>query len=182
MSLNTQYSQLTLEITKQISKEEKKNGGIFITPNVIISKLFECIEKHITENNMTIKNILEPACGTCEIVNYCDKRFSDVTITAIELNDTIYNSICNLEFKNTTSVVHADFMKCSSLIKHDLIVTNPPYFVCKKGYSIPADYRKYIQGRANIFGLFIIHSLTMIKPNGLLAFIVPKSFLNSIYY
>ena len=182
MSLNTQYSQLTLEITKQISKEEKKNGGIFITPNVIISKLFECIEKHITENNMTIKNILEPACGTCEIVNYCDKRFSDVTITAIELNDTIYNSICNLEFKNTTSVVHADFMKCSSLIKHDLIVTNPPYFVCKKGYSIPADYRKYIQGRANIFGLFIIHSLTMIKPNGILAFIVPKSFLNSIYY
>jgi len=182
MASNTQYSQLTLEITKKMSKDEKKNGGIFITPNVIISKLFECIEKHITENNITIKKILEPACGTCEIVNYCDKRFSNVTITAVELNDTIYNSICNLEFKNTTAVVHTDFMKCSCLVKYDLIVTNPPYFVCKKDYSIHPDYKKYIQGRANIFGLFILHSLTMINPNGILAFIVPKSFLNSIYY
>ena len=66
--------------------------------------------------------------------------------------------------------------------KYDLIVTNPPYFVCKKEYFINPDYKKYIQGRANIFGLFIIHSLSMIRKNGILAFIVPKSFLNSIYY
>ena len=37
-TLNSQYSQLTLDITKKLSKDDKKNGGIFITPNIIISK------------------------------------------------------------------------------------------------------------------------------------------------
>jgi len=181
-TLYSQYSQLTLDITKKLSKDEKKTGGIFITPNVIINKLFESIEEHITEHNIEIKHILEPACGTCEIVNYCDNRFTNVNITAIELNDTIYNSIDKLKFKNTVDLIHGDFMEYKNVDKYDLIVTNPPYFVCKKDYFIQPDYKKYIQGRANIFGLFIIHSLSMIRPNGILAFIVPKSFLNSIYY
>lgn len=182
MTLNVQYSQLTLDITKKLSKDDKKNGGIFITPNVIIGKLFESIEHHITDHNIEITNILEPACGTCEIVNYCDNRFTDVKITAIELNDTIFNSIDKLKFKNNVGLIHGDFMEYKNSDKYDLIVTNPPYFVCKKEYFINPDYKKYIQGRANIFGLFIIHSLSMIRQNGILAFIVPKSFLNSIYY
>jgi hypothetical protein len=40
----------------------------------------------------------------------------------------------------------------------------------------------YISGRPNIFGLFIIQSISMLSENGILAFIIPKSFLNSAYY
>ena len=63
----------------------------------------------------------------------------------------------------------------------DLIIGNPPYFVCKKS-DVPKEYSEFIYGRPNIFGLFIIHSLSLIKPGGIIAFIIPKSFLNSLYY
>ena len=45
---------------------------------------------------------------------------------------------------------------------YDLIIGNPPYFVCKKE-SIPKQYLKHISGRPNMFGLFILHSLSKLK-------------------
>jgi hypothetical protein len=62
-----------------------------------------------------------------------------------------------------------------------LIIGNPPYFVCKSEV-VPNKYKPFISGRPNMFGLFILHSLTKLKVGGILAFVVPKSFLNSAYY
>jgi adenine-specific DNA-methyltransferase len=64
---------------------------------------------------------------------------------------------------------------------YDLIIGNPPYFVCKKE-DVPEKYSDFIVGRPNMFGLFILHSLSKLKANGILAFVIPKSFLNSAYY
>ena len=41
MTLNEQYSELTINITKSLSKKEKKDFGIFITPKIIIEKLLD---------------------------------------------------------------------------------------------------------------------------------------------
>ena len=67
----------------------------------------------------------------------------------------ISSFIQNLSKPICLSCTH--FMEYKNTDKYDLIVTNPPYFVCKKDYFIQPDYKKYIQDRANIFGLFIIH-------------------------
>jgi hypothetical protein len=53
--------------------------------------------------------------------------------------------------------------------------------VCNKA-DVSSQYQSFVVGQANLFGIFILHSLSMLKPNGLLAFIIPKSFLNSCYY
>ena len=37
-------------------------------------------------------------------------------------------------------------------------------------------------GRPNIFIPFIIDCLNMLKPNGILSFVLPKNFINSLYY
>jgi len=180
-SLYEQYSKLSLNVTNSLSKDEKKKFGIFISPYVIIDKLFDCIKEYVVENNIEIKKILEPSCGTCEIVNYCDKYMNDVKIDAIELNKTVFDSIKDLSFKNNVNLIQKDFIQFNNGEFYDLVVTNPPYFVCKKE-QVPTKYEEYIYGRPNIFGLFIIHSIFMTRPNGILAFIVPKSFLNSLYY
>ena len=44
---NEQFSELTIQITKVLSKEEKKNYGIFITPNNIISCLYNSLKTYI---------------------------------------------------------------------------------------------------------------------------------------
>lgn len=180
--LNEQYSQFSIDITRELSKDEKKEFGIFITPQIILKKLFDSIIKYASENEITIQSILEPSCGTCEVVNYCDNIFNDIHIDAIEFNNKIFERIKTLTFKNKVNIIHHDFIKFESSMKYDLIIGNPPYFVLEKGYKIPKKMEPYIFGRPNIFGLFIIQAISMLAPNGILAFIIPKSFLNSAYY
>ena len=183
--LNDQYSQLSIDITRQLSKDEKKEYGIFITPHIIVKKLVDSILKYSSQNGINIQTILEPSCGTCEIVNYCDNIFDGIHIDAIELNNKIFETIKNLTFKNSVQIIHDDFIQqnvASPTNKYDLIIGNPPYFVLEKGYKIPKQMEPYISGRPNIFGLFIIQAISMLSENGILAFIIPKSFLNSSYY
>jgi len=181
MSLTNEYSQLSIDITSSLSKAEKKQFGIFITPKTIIEKLFQCVIEYSIENNIIIQKILEPSCGTCEMIHYMDKIFDESIITGIELNDTIFKAIENLSFKNKVNLLNIDFIQFESNELFDLIITNPPYFVCKKEY-VPPSYKEYIYGRPNIFGLFILHSIMLTKENGIIAFVVPKSFLNAVYY
>ena len=176
-----QYSQLSLTVTKELTKKEKKDYGIFITPKVIIEKLTNSVIKIANDNNIIIKDILEPSCGTCEFVNYIDAILNDVKIDAVEYNFNIFKRLKNLKFKNDVNLINNNFIKFDNNINYSLIIGNPPYFVCKKE-DVPPEYKEYISGRPNIFGLFILHSLSLLKNDGLLAFIVPKSFLNSIYY
>lgn len=183
---NEQFSELTIQITKALSKEEKKNYGIFITPNNIISCLYNSLKTYISseclhDKTANIKHILEPACGTCEIINYCDTIMNNVIIDGVELNKNIYNSIQSLTFNNKVNIYNIDFVTYNPSKKYDLIIGNPPYFVCKKNI-VPKQYNDYIHGRPNIFGIFIIHSLFLLRPGGFLAFVIPNSFLNSIYY
>jgi methylase of polypeptide subunit release factors len=180
--LGEQYSKFSIDMTQELSKDEKKEYGIFITPQIIIRKLFDSILKYVSENGYNIQSILEPSCGTCEIVNYCDSIFNGVHIDAIEFNAKIFERIKDLVFKNKVTILHQDFIKFNSQIKYDLIVGNPPYFVLDKDYKIPKKMEPYICGRPNMFGLFIIQSISMLGPNGILAFIISKSFLNSVYY
>ena len=176
-----QFSKLSIDVTKSLTKTEKKSFGIYITPKSIINKLHTSIVENFVDEINNIKNILEPSCGTCEIVNFCDSYYNNVTIDAIEFNDTIYNSIQELKFKNNVNIIKQNFINYKSNKLYDMIIGNPPYFVCKKT-DIPKEYDEYIIGRPNIFGLFILHSLSLLKHNGILALIIPKSFLNSIYY
>jgi adenine-specific DNA-methyltransferase len=180
--MESQYSKLTIDITKKLTKNEKKDYGIYITPNTIITRLYDSVIKNIEEKELNIKNILEPSCGTCEIVNFIDSKMENISIDAIELNDTIYDSIKKLKFKNDVKIIKQNFINYNGNKKtYDLIIGNPPYFVCKKT-DVPDEYEEYIYGRPNIFGLFILHSLSFLKNDGILALIIPKSFLNSLYY
>jgi adenine-specific DNA-methyltransferase len=64
---------------------------------------------------------------------------------------------------------------------YDLIIGNPPYFVIPKK-DVDVSYWSYFTGRPNIFNIFIAKSLSMLAENGILCFVLPKSFLNCVYY
>jgi len=64
---------------------------------------------------------------------------------------------------------------------YDIIVGNPPYYVMKK-IDVTERFYDYFDGRPNIFILFLIKSLSELKRDGILCFILPRNFLNCIYY
>lgn len=183
--MNTQFSPLTIEITNLLSKNDKKTQGIFFSPKTIIEKLTQELLFYISQENIQINTILEPSCGSCEIILVLNKLFNNSTIDAIELNHIIFEKIKNIDFtsinNNSVELINKDFITYLPKKSYDLIIANPPYVICDKK-MIPGKYKQYILGRPNLFCIFIIHSLYLLNDNGIAAFIIPKSFLNSHYY
>ena len=173
------FSELSVEITRLLSKDEKKKGGIFFTPRGIISKNV----KFLKDNGylQADTKVLEPSCGSCEYVHEINKH-NPHSIHAIEYNPTIYNKIKSLEngYSNL-QIQNLDFLEYNPDETYDLIIGNPPYFVMKKN-EVSNEYYDYFNGRPNIFILFIIKSLNLLSENGVLSFILPKNFLSCSYY
>ena len=172
-----QYSNLTQELTKSIDKATKKRDGIFITPRTIIETMAKSINKYMKNVN----TILEPSCGSCEIINYFDAKYKSKKIVGIELNNTIYDKIKDLKFNNDIKLLNMDYLTYNNDEQYDLIIGNPPYFVMPKN-KVDKQYYSLFDGRPNIFVIFLIHSLPKLAKNGILCFILPKNFLNCLYY
>lgn len=170
--INMSFSKLTLDVTKELSKAEKKKYGFFVTPPSVIDSLIA----RIKQENPRVHSILEPSCGTGEFISACHRAFPEAPIDGVEWNPTVFEHTQ----KVFPGIHHADFTKWSKT-GYDLVVGNPPYFVCPKE-DVPAIYREYMVGRPNMFGVFILHALAGLNPNGMLAFVIPKSFMNAAYY
>ena len=174
------YSELSVSLTKQLDKETKKKNGIYFTPpDTIRNKIMPLIEPYL-EN---IHCVLEPSCGSGEFISALLTTKPELEIHGIEYNEQIHHSV-QREFQNNPKItIHReDLLRFQNGdVQYDCILGNPPYFVMKKN-QVDKKYHSYFDGRPNIFVLFIIKSLEMLKEGGVLCFVLPKSVLNCIYY
>jgi len=167
------YSLLSLELSKNLNKDIRKQEGIYFTPNSYIKIIIDNLINHININNL---DILEPSVGSGQFLNYFMKEFPNNNYLGIEKNKIIFDKI-----NNSLNVINDDFLKIKFDKLFDLIIGNPPYYVINKT-EIHKDYFKLFDGRPNIYIIFIIKSLELLKDNGILAFIIPQNFLNCLYY
>jgi len=172
------YSNLSYKLTKLINKKEKQDNGIYFTPPNTIMKALNILFDY----NKTFNNILEPSCGSCEFIDKLINFYPNATVSGIEYNKIIYDNIKNNYDNNSNiKIINEDFLKNNLNETFDLIIGNPPYYVLKKG-DVETHYYDYFDGRPNIFLLFIIKSFKLLTDDGILCFILPKSFLNCLYY
>lgn len=180
--MNNQSS-LSIELTKKLESKIKKENGIYFTPINTITKCLEIINS--IKKKEEIVNILEPSCGSCNFIDKINDIYNSKKIIGVENNELIYSSIKNRykeEKKNNIELVNKDFLQYDvEEKKFDLIIGNPPYFVIPKK-QCDKKYYEFFDGRPNIFILFIIKCIFLLNNNGILCFILPKSFLNCIYY
>ena len=163
------FRPLSIELNKKLSKGDRQAQGIFFTPKAARDALFAALP------NFTPSVILEPSFGSGEFLDDARARWPSAKVIGVEFNETILKA-----YKNTpgslSTVECADFTKWQGGVA-DLILGNPPYLVTKN--KIPA----CMTGRPNLYVEFIYKCFTQhLAPGGILAFILPTSFLNSSYY
>jgi hypothetical protein len=173
------------DFDSKLIKKENTNYELFYIQKLIIEELFEMILHTINDKNVHIDKILEPSCGSSHIIQYIDHYFPNINIDAIEYDFNVFrelNKNNNLKNKNNVNIINGDFINFDFDVLYDLIIiTNLYNIACKKEHTLKAP-RGYVLDKMNIFGLYIIHALTMLKNGGILVYLIPKSFLNSFCY
>ena len=183
------FSPLSKRITESLSKDEKKNGGIFFTPPSCIQRIMTLLRGDgvSLSTHSRFASILEPSCGSGEFLSALLREYPSANITGIELHPVIYEGVSKhfaVGGGGKIHIQHGDFLKyrpATGTAPPDLIIGNPPYFVMKKE-DVDAEYYPFFDGRPNIFILFIIKSAQLLSAGGVLCFVLPSSFMNSQYY
>lgn len=165
------------QITKLMPRCEKRQCGIYFTPFDIIQDIIDKI--FLYKHSHTISTILEPSCGSCNFIKLLDKSFQNKHIYGIELNNYIFDSICNFNLKNNIlKLIHDDFLNHKFQLKFDLIIGNPPY----GRFFVPEQESNIVYGSCNMYIQFILKSLTLLQPNGILCFLLPSNFSRTFSY
>ena len=99
---NPEFTDISISLTSQLTKQEKKDGGIFFTPRSIVDKaLSSAINAWTPHQDLPpIINVLEPSCGSGEFIEAVrtnpvlgQNPGRHTNITGVEFNSTIYGEI-----------------------------------------------------------------------------------------
>lgn len=165
--MSTSFRDVSVQLTASLTKEEKQAQGIFFTPKEARDRVFEILSGY----GVNPRSILEPSCGSGEFIEDAYERFPHATITGVERNLTLARSI------QRPNILNIDFMAYQG--EHDLVLGNPPYFVIPKSEATAVCQT----GRPNIFVQFLYKAVhDHLAPNGVLAFVLPTSLFNCVYY
>lgn len=181
--LEKQIHELSIKYTSETKKDYLKQFGQFFTLSPeILNKLTENLKL-----SSKSPDILEPSCGTGTIILECMKHFKNFSLDAIEIDKNVYDKTKDLFQSNLHNInmINADFLKYDFKEKrYDLIIGNPPYFEITKEMRtlITEEFKDIISGRTNIYSLFIYKCIKLLKPNGQLIFIIPKTILSGKYF
>jgi hypothetical protein len=161
----------------KLLKDKKSKYGQFDTGNEECKFTIDEIKKFTN----LYGNVLEPSFGIGNFVNELMKE--DVSIDACEIDGGIYKPINGVNTFNCDFILH-EFNKT-----YDFIIGNPPYIELTYSYYIKDEIKKLNKlydfknrGRVNLIHLFYDKCFSLLNDNGVIAFLLPTTILNSPWY
>jgi 16S rRNA G966 N2-methylase RsmD len=176
-----------------INIDNKQNFGEVHTPYSLIENMFSMLPSTIFSDPN--KKWLDPGAGRgffslflhSKLMNGLSTHFPDPKqrsqhilenmIWMVEINQEHLVSIqqlFSLHSTNKLNLINQDFLTCDTLPVFDVVIGNPPFnFGGLKKVPTNSERNKKMDGRT-IWSEFIKHSISHLKHNGLLLFIVPS--------
>lgn len=170
-------SEASLSYMSDTPLEYRKKMGQYMTPTEISDIIFDNIT---LSKNM---KILDPAVGTGELLKAAKMRSNDLELHGWDVDQNIIKIASESlpEAKYRLQSVH-DNIPQKYKEYFDIVIGNPPYFELKKSEYNASDFITASGGRTNIYGLFFEKYLPLLKPNGIMAYIVPPSMNAGAYF
>lgn len=200
--LPSYYAQrLSKYYSSKTEQEHKKELGQFFTPLILSS--FITSFSTLTKNKI---KILDPGCGTCILsCSLIEKLSESEKIKIIELTTYEIDTKLNVHTAVSLSYLHDWLFKKNIILKinhrsvdfinensdainsvsnqrHDIIISNPPYFKISKHDERKKLFKTLSNGQLNIYAVFLSISANMLNNNGELIFIIPRSFASGDYF
>lgn len=170
-----EFENLTIKYLKEADINYRKSKGQYFTPKSIRNDLL----RHLP-NNIKNPKVLDPACGTGEFLISAKDYFINAELCGWDIDDRLIDIakkiVPSARFKNI------DTLQEEETARYDFIIGNPPYYEFSPNEKIKKRFHAIINGRTNIFSLFIKLGLDLLKDNGYLAYVLPPSMNNGAYF
>lgn len=185
----------TKEYEKTYNKQFRKEKCQFFTPITIahyMSKLFNFSDKRELR-------ILDPAGGTGILSLILLLRIltntnaQNVILDIYEIDNIILKILENniilikQEYKKANrdlevNIYNVNFITDFEKKEYDIIIGNPPYKKIRKNTAEAQVINDLLFGQPNLYMIFMTQSLRLLKKDGEMVFIVPRSFFNGKYF
>lgn len=170
-----EFHPATMEYIEGADLDYRKSLGQYFTPQTVR----EALLSHIP-NPITNPRILDPACGTGEFLISARNYFKKPELHGWDIDQKMVEiskkTVPESELTTQDGLLNTDYGK------FDIVLGNPPYFEFKPSPLIREKFKHVLNGRVNIFGLFIAQAIKWLKEGGHMAFVVPPSMNNGAYF
>lgn len=172
---NKQFAEATIKYMKETDIGYRKSLGQYFTPKSIRELLLAELPK-------TTKNpkILDPACGTGEFLITAKNYFKNPVLEGWDIDKKLADIA--KELVPTADIKMTDALLGREYGKYDFVIGNPPYYEFMPSETLRQRFSSIMNGRVNIFSLFIHQGINLLKEGGYLAFVVPPSMNNGAYF
>ncbi|MCK4473692.1 transcriptional repressor LexA [Candidatus Parcubacteria bacterium] len=170
-----EFTEATIKYMRETDIGHRKSLGQYFTPKSIRKILLNKLPN-------TVKNprVLDPACGTGEFLITAKEYFKNPRLEAWDIDkklvDIAKELIPTANIKTTNTLFNKEYGK------YDFVIGNPPYYEFTLSKTLRQKFGDIINGRVNIFSLFIHQGINLLKKGGYLAYVVPPSMNNGAYF
>lgn len=172
---NKEFAEATIKYIKETDIGHRKSLGQYFTPRSIRDLLLNKLP-NIVKN----PRILDPACGTGEFLITAKKYFKNPILEGWDIDKKLTDIA--KELVPTANIKTSDALLNQEYGKYDFVIGNPPYYEFTPSETLRQKFSNIMNGRVNIFGLFIHQGINLLKEGGYLAYVVPPSMNNGAYF
>lgn len=199
--------QLSACYTAMLPQKIRSAWGAYYTPPALTERLLSLADEAGTD--WASDKVLDPACGggafllpvarrmrgaltslcAADLLAHFDAHLAGFEIdpfaawlTQVWLEIAFSNEIAEagMPFPDVVNVCNS--LEQTPAESFDLVIGNPPYGRLKLEASLREQYRRSLFGHANLYGLFTDLALRWAKPQGVIAYVTPTSFLAGEYF
>ncbi|HLG34596.1 MAG TPA: Eco57I restriction-modification methylase domain-containing protein [Bacteroidia bacterium] len=199
---------LGVHYTETVTAEHKKSNGQYFTP-IGIANLMSSMCDIETPDIRILDPGCGTAILTCSLIEHLVKHNSnlnsidlvtyetDVDLIAssqqvlqylkkwLKQRDIVFKYLLHIEdfiLDNADAITNAEHLFTKRIECFDVIISNPPYFKLSNNDKRTLAAKEIVSGQPNIYSFFMGVAAKLLKPNGQLIFITPRSFTSGNYF